>query len=85
MLDGKEVDVGPGQAVCIPRGGVHRFNNNTEQDARTLCVITSAAIGPQYFREMANILRAAAVGPPDPATVLEIMLRDGPKPAMQPA
>jgi quercetin dioxygenase-like cupin family protein len=84
-LDGKHVEVGPGQAVCIPRGAVHRFDNNAEQDAKTLCVITPAAIGPQYFREMANILRAATVGPPDPATVLEIMLRYGLKPAMQPA
>ena len=84
-LDGKEVEVGPGQAVCIPRGAVHRFYNNTEQETKTLCVITPAAIGPQYFREMANILRSAVVGPPDPATVLEIMLRYGLKPAMQPA
>ena len=27
-VDGKHIDVGPGQALCIPRGAVHRFDNN---------------------------------------------------------
>jgi quercetin dioxygenase-like cupin family protein len=26
-VDGKEIDIGPGQALCIPRGAVHRFDN----------------------------------------------------------
>lgn len=84
-VDGTTFEVGPGQALCIPRGAVHRFDNNTEQDAKVLCVITPAAIGPEYFREMAEILRAAAGGPPDKARVVETMLRHGLKPAMPPA
>jgi quercetin dioxygenase-like cupin family protein len=27
-VDGKQIDVGPGQALFIPRGAVHRFDNN---------------------------------------------------------
>ena len=27
-VDGNPIDVGPGQALCIPRGAVHRFDNN---------------------------------------------------------
>ena len=27
IVDGKEFEVGPGQAVCIPRGAFHRFEN----------------------------------------------------------
>src|SRR5215469_6623660 len=27
-VDGKPIDVGPGEALCIPRGAVHRFDNN---------------------------------------------------------
>src|ERR1022692_4720696 len=27
-VDGKQIDVGPGQALCIPRGAIHRFDNN---------------------------------------------------------
>src|SRR5215469_18738961 len=26
-VDGKQIDVGPGQALCIPRGAFHRFDN----------------------------------------------------------
>src|SRR5215510_725898 len=58
-VDGKPVDVGPGQALCIPRGAVHRFDNHGSQDAKALCVITPAAIGPQYFREAAEVINAA--------------------------
>jgi quercetin dioxygenase-like cupin family protein len=80
-VDGKAIDVGPGQALCIPRGAVHRFDNNTAQDARVLCAVTPAAIGPQYFREAAEVIRAAAGGPPDRARMAAIMLRHGLTPA----
>ena len=50
-VDGKPIEVGPGQALCIPRGAVHRFDNHGTQEAKALCVITPAAIGPQFFRE----------------------------------
>lgn len=81
-VDGTTTEVGPGQALCIPRGAVHRFDNDTAQDAKALCVITPAAIGPEYFREVADVLRAAAGGPPDRAKMVEIMLRHGLTPAM---
>ena len=31
-VDGREIKVGPGQALCIPRGAVHRFDNPGSQD-----------------------------------------------------
>lgn len=77
----KPVDVGPGQALCIPRGVIHRFDNHGSQDARALCVITPAAIGPQYFRECAEMVNRAAGAPPDPAKMAEIMRRHGLTPA----
>lgn len=80
-VDGKPVDVGPGQALCIPRGAVHRFDNNGSGDVRVLCVITPAAIGPQYFRETAAVINEAAGGPPDRARLAEIMIRHGLTPA----
>jgi quercetin dioxygenase-like cupin family protein len=80
-VNGKEVEVGPGQMLCIPRGAVHRFDNLGSADAKTLCVITPAAIGPQYFREVAEVMVAAAGGPPDRAKLKEIMLRHGLTPA----
>lgn len=83
-VDGKPIDVGPAQALCIPRGAVHRFDNNGTQDARALCLITPAAIGPQYFREVAEVASAAAGGPPDRAKMAEIMRRHGLTPAPPP-
>jgi quercetin dioxygenase-like cupin family protein len=80
-VDGRPIDVGPGQALCIPRGAVHRFDNNGSQDVRALCVITPAAIGPQYFREVADVMKAAAGGPPDRVKLAEIMRRHGLTPA----
>ena len=81
-VDGKPIEVGPGQALCIPRGAVHRFDNNRNLDARALCVITPAAIGPQFFREAAEVINAAAGGPPDRLKMAEIMRRHGLTPAL---
>src|SRR5215469_15664250 len=72
-VDGRRIEVGPGQALCIPRGAVHRFDNNGSQDVKALCVITPAALGPQYFREAAEVINAAAGGAPDRARLAEIM------------
>jgi quercetin dioxygenase-like cupin family protein len=84
-VDGKAIDVGPGQALCIPRGAVHRFDNNGSRDVKAMCVVTPAEIGPQYFREVKAVVDAAAGGPPDRAKLAEIMRRWGLTPAPPPA
>jgi quercetin dioxygenase-like cupin family protein len=80
-VNGRQFDVGPGQALCIPRGAVHRFDNMGSTDVRALCVITPAAIGPEYFRESAAVINAAAGGPPEMAKMVEVMRRHGITPA----
>ena len=80
-VDGKPIEVGPGQALCIPRGAVHRFDNHGTLDVKALCVVSPAAIGPQYFREIAEVGKAAAGGPPDRAALMAIMRRHGLTPA----
>lgn len=80
-VNGTRIDVGPGQALCIPRGAVHRFDNHGNQDVKALCAITPAAIGPEYFRESAEVINAAAGGPPDRARMADIMRRHGLTPA----
>jgi quercetin dioxygenase-like cupin family protein len=80
-VDGNRVDVGPGQALCIPRGAVHRFDNNGDSDVRALCVLTPAAIGPAFFRESAEVINAAAGWPPDVPKMIAIMRRHGITPA----
>lgn len=83
-VEGEQIDVGPGQALCIPRGAIHRFDNNGSHDAKALCVITPAAIGPEYFREAFEVAAAAVGGPPDRAKMAEIMRRHGLTPAPSP-
>lgn len=48
-------------------------------------MITPAALGLQFFRESAEVINAAAGGPPDRAKVAEIMRRHGLTPAPPPA
>jgi quercetin dioxygenase-like cupin family protein len=76
-VDGTPIEVGPGQALCIPRGAVHRFDNLGSEDAKQLAVISPAGMGPAYFREAAVVIAAAAGGPPDRAKMGELFQRHG--------
>ena len=80
-LDGAKTDVGPGEVLCIPRGVVHRFDNDHEVDARMLAIVSPGILSPEYFREMAAVVMAATGGPPDPAAIAEVMQRHGLSPA----
>ena len=75
-VDGAAIEVGPGQALCIPCGAVHRFDNFGSRDAKQLAVITPAIMGPAYFREAAELI-AAAGGPPDREKMTEVFRRHG--------
>ena len=80
-LDGRQTDVGLGEVLCIPRGVVHRFDNDHGLDAKMLAIIAPGILGPEYFREMAAVLEGAVGGPPDPAALAEVMRRHGLTPA----
>ncbi len=80
-IDGVATDVAPGEAVCIPRGVVHHFDNRHDTDARALGIVTPGVLGPEYFRELAGIVEAAAGGPPDLAAMADVMRRHGLTPA----
>lgn len=80
-VDGQPLAVGPGQAVCIPRGIIHRFDNHGETEAKVLITVSPAGIGAAYFREVAAVLEAAGDGPPDKARMVEILRRHGLEPA----
>lgn len=76
-IEGVATDVGPGEALLIPRGAVHQFENLHDVDAKALAVVTPGLLGPGYFREVAAILGAAAGGPPDYAALGQVMRRHG--------
>jgi quercetin dioxygenase-like cupin family protein len=80
-LDGEQREVGPGDVLCIPRGVVHRFDNDHEVDAKMLAIVTPGILSPDFFREMADVINAASGGPPDPAALAEVMRRHGLTPA----
>ncbi|MGA9837105.1 MAG: cupin domain-containing protein [Gemmatimonadaceae bacterium] len=85
-VDGTPIDVGPGQALCIPRGAVHRFDNNGGRAVKALCAISPAAIGPEFFRETGAVISGAVVAgvAPDKATLVDIMRRHGLTPVLPP-
>lgn len=72
--------VGSGDVLFIPRGAVHGFDNRSGATATCLNVLTPGVLGPEYFRELADLV---AAGPPEEAVVREIMLRHGLVPAAE--
>jgi len=80
-VEGTPIEVGPGEMLCIPRGAVHQFDNTRDTDASQLAIVTPGILGPDYFREVAAIVDAAAGGPPDLAAIGAVMRRHGLTPA----
>ena len=76
-VEGNATEIGPGETLCIPRGAVHQFDNPHATDAKMLAIVTPGVLGPDYFREVAAILDAAAGGPPNYAALGEVMKRHG--------
>jgi len=76
-VDGTPIEVGPGQALCIPRGAVHRFDNLGTEHVKQLAIKCPAVMGPAYFRDAAEVINAAAGGPPDRTKMVEILRRHG--------
>ena len=76
-LDGRKTDVGAGEVLFIPRGAVHRFDNDHGVEAKMLAIVSPGILGPEYFREIAAVIEASTGGPPDPAAIGEVMRRHG--------
>ena len=80
-IEGTPKDVGPGEALVIPRGAVHHFDNSGQTDAKALAIVTPGILGPDFFREVGAIVDAATGGPPDPEAIGAVMRRHGLTPA----
>lgn len=81
-VEGKPVDIGPGQTCFIPRGAVHGFDNLKPTAVKALAVITPALLGPEFFKEAAAVINAG--GPPDVEKVKAVLLKHGLVPAPPP-
>lgn len=82
-VEGKTIDIGPGQSCFVPRGAVHGFNNLRQTNVKALAVITPALLGPEFFREAAAIANAG--GPPDMEKLKAVMAKHGLVPALPPS
>ena len=80
-VDGRQSELGAAEVLCIPRGAIHRFDNLHKADAKMLAIVTPGILGPDYFREIAAVAKAAAGGPPDLAAIAAVMRRHGLTPA----
>ncbi len=74
-VEGKPIDIAPGESLFIPRGAVHGFNNFRQENAKALAVVTPALIGPNFFQECADIVNAG--GPPDIEKMKAVLLKYG--------
>lgn len=79
-VEGKPVDLSPGECCFVPRGAVHGFNNLTQAGAKGLAIITPALLGPDFFKEAAALLDAG--GPPDVEKLKAVMAKHGLVPAL---
>src|SRR6266567_3736371 len=79
-VEGKTVDIAPGESCFIPRGAVHGFTNLKQTDVKALAIITPALLGPDFFKEAAAIVNAG--GPPDVEKLKAVLLKHGLVPAL---
>ncbi|TXE12365.1 cupin domain-containing protein [Algoriphagus aquimarinus] len=72
---GKPIDIAAGESYFIPRGVIHGFINHGTVDAKALAVVTPALLGPNFFKECAEIVNAG--GPPDLEKLKKVMTTHG--------
>jgi len=80
-VDGTDHEIGAGEVVFVPRGAVHGFVNRGDADARFLAVTTPGLLGPEYFRELREVITSAVGGPPDLGAIMDVMRHHGLTPA----
>lgn len=79
-VEGRQIQIGPGEQLHIPRGVAHSYVNLHSATARMMCIFAPGLVGPEYFRELAAVARSA--GPADiTADMGAIMTRYGVIPA----
>ena len=74
-VNGKPINIAPGETCFVPRSAAHGFNNLQPSNAKALAVVTPALIGPEFFREIAAVINTC--GPPDLEKIKAVMTRHG--------
>lgn len=79
-LNGKKIEIGPGESCFILRGAIHHIANNTHETVKALGMMTPALIGINYFKEISALLNAGTV--PNIKKIRGVMLRNDTIPVM---
>lgn len=79
-VDGKTIEVGPGDCLFIPRGAVHAFANKTNETIEFAAFCNPGIFGPDYFKDIAEVINTG--GPPDMAKLKQVMSNHGLVPVM---
>jgi quercetin dioxygenase-like cupin family protein len=74
--------LGPGESAVSPRGIPHHFSNQHSGTARMIITATPGRMGPEYFREAAEVVNAG--GPPDLGRLEAVMNKYGLEPVALP-
>ena len=74
-VDGRTIELGASDSLFIPRGAIHSFANKTNETIEFLCVANPGVFGPDFFKDMADIINAG--GPPDMEKLKKTMLHHG--------
>ena len=56
LVEGKSIQLRPGEELFIPRGSAHAFANRHDGAARIMCILTPGLLGPEYFRDLAAVI-----------------------------
>jgi quercetin dioxygenase-like cupin family protein len=80
-VDGETIEIGVGEALCVPRGAIHGLQNGGSADATFLAIASPGVFGPAYFQEVGEVLAGSAGGPPNLSALKEVMRRHGLSPA----
>ena len=79
-LDGKKIEITPGESCFIPRNVIHHIANNTNETVKALGLMTPALIGINYFKEISALLDAGTI--PDIKKIHKTMLENDTVPVM---
>ena len=74
MLDGRLLDLRPGDYVFVPRGAVHGFTNTGATPARLLVLLSPGGIYERFFAEIGKLLEPAAAPPVDSPDLAQILV-----------
>ena len=74
-VDGKTIELNPGDSLFIPRGTVHAFANKSNDTIEFLCYCSPGLMNPDYFHDIAEVINAG--GPPDLQKLKQVMLQYG--------